>query len=317
MSFEAQQSPDEIEHLEEVAEVVANRECILFLGAGVHFPPPEPKPGEIAKWDYPESHRPPLGKTLAAHLAKEINLFDERPEEKDYRANLGRMAMFYEREKGRKMLIDQITAAVEKGKFGDHVRQTKPSPVVRALAEMPFRMVITTNYDRLFERSLPADKTPQYGIYKPNIKKAEATFNLDTVPDENKPFIYKLHGDINERESIVITDEDYIHFILRMSDTEKFHPVPKLFRSQFAEWPTLFIGYSLQDYNLRVLIRTLLWKLDVASLPTMYSVDLKPDPLIEYFYGTGPTRYVWFITKNLWTVVPALYQRVMGKEMPA
>jgi hypothetical protein len=59
--------------------------------------------------------------------------------------------------------------------------------------------------------------------------------------------------------------EDYIDFILRMSDKDPLNPVPKEIKPWFYYWPTLFLGYSLMDYNLRLLFRTLRWKMDPAS----------------------------------------------------
>ena len=79
-------------------------------------------------------------------------------------------------------------------------------------------------------------------------------------------------------------------------------------------WPTLFVGYSLMDYNLRLIFITLRWKVDKAELPDTYSVDLYPDPLILDVYG-NERRYVQFIAQDVWKFVPDLYRRVTGKEM--
>ena len=116
-------------------------------------------------------------------------------------------------------------------------------------------------------------------------------------------------------KSVVITDEDYIQFTLRMGDRDALHPVPETFRYQFKRMPTLFIGYSLVDYNLRLLFKTLRWKLDPAQRKPAYSVDLYPDPLlVEQFERRD--RYVQFIVQDLWTFIPELYRQVKGKEMP-
>jgi len=307
----------DIEHLDDIAEAVRNGKCLLFLGAGVHRPPGA-KPPESLRWAYPENQRPPIGIELARHLWERGRLGDTFPREKCNLGNLGRISMLFEIRKGRNALVKEILAAVDKGEYRGVVRQTKPSPALRALAEMPFPLVITTNYDQLFERALPSAKKPQGGIYQTNKppKRIETT-DIETAPDPSRPFIYKLHGDISQRDSLVVTDEDYIHFILRMSDPEKFHPIPGIFREHFKEWPTLFIGYSLLDYNMRVLVRTWRWQLDPAVYPNMYSVGPSPDPLVKYSYAEGPNRLVWFVVEDLWKFIPALYERVMKKPMPS
>ena len=73
------------------------------------------------------------------------------------------------------------------------------------------------------------------------------------------------------------------------------------------------VGYSLLDYNLRLLFKTLRWKIDSASVPDMYSVDYHPDPLI-FDVWHNQRRYVKFIAQDVWAFVPRLYERVLGKE---
>ena len=68
-------------------------------------------------------------------------------------------------------------------------------------------------------------------------------------------------------DSLVVTDEDYIDFVLRISaEGEINHAVPQTFRYRLSLWPTLFVGYRLMDLMLRLLFRTLRWKLDQSIL---------------------------------------------------
>jgi hypothetical protein len=282
-----------------VAERVARGECILFLGAGVHAPPP---PGSPYQDSYPEGVRPALGRAFSEHLAAKCSYASTFP--KDTVHNLQRVSLCYELDNSRQQLVTEIRDAVHTDK--------KPSPVLRALAQLDFPLVITTNYDKLFERALAAqDKQPRVRVYsKDEDQKTDDIPN----PTASEPFVFKLHGDIDTPESIVITDEDYIHFVLRMSDREAYHPVPFTFRYRFANWPTLFLGYSLLDYNLRLLFKTLRWKTDVANVPDTYSVDPYPDSLIVKVWS-GEQKYVKFIAQDVWTYVPKLYARVKGQEM--
>ena len=117
--------------------------------------------------------------------------------------------------------------------------------------------------------------------------------------------VFKIHGDVSVPESIVITDEDYIQFVLRMSSKEPYDPVPLTLKYYLTRWTTLFVGYSLLDYNLRLLFKTLRWKVDVARLPDMYSVDYEPDPLIVDVWH-NQRRYINFIAQDVWAFVPRL-----------
>jgi hypothetical protein len=106
-----------------------------------------------------------------------------------------------------------------------------------------------------------------------------------------------------------------------MNDGEDFHPVPQKIRTQLAEWPTLFVGYSLLDYNLRLLFRTLRWRIKPSVRSATYSLDLQPDMLISATYGAkegelASEPLVTVIVRDIWKFVPHLYQEIMGKKMP-
>lgn len=279
-----------------IADVVKSGECILFLGSGAHFP--------SEKYNYPGSECPPLGGSLSRELAGDCGFCKRFPGEAA--TNLQRVSLCYEIEHSRAALVAKIRSAVHVGK--------RPSPALRALAELPFRLIITTNYDQLFERALrEAKKEPRVGVYNPD----EYTVTADyKKPTAEEPFVFKIHGDVSKPESIIITDEDYIQFVLRMSDKDVFHPVPHTFRYNFTRWPTIFVGYSLLDYNLRLLFKSLRWRLDDSQIPDTYSVDPSPDPLI-FDVWHNRNKYVTFIAQDVWAFVPELYREVKGEEMPA
>ena len=129
--------------------------------------------------------------------------------------------------------------------------------------------------------------------------------------------LFKMHGDIENPQTIVITDEDYINFIVRMREVHETSPVPRKIQSSLMEQPTLFVGYSLRDYNLRVLLKMLRAGKDVTQFPPVYSVDYKPDPLIwEFWYERAHPKVVNFVASDIWDFVPELYRNVMGVEMP-
>src|SRR5215210_5273776 len=124
----------------DIAKSVARRECILFLGAGVHSPPPTE-----SRFTYPEAERPPRGGDLSEYLAGLCQFREKLPNESP--RNLQRVSLCHELQegKGRKNLVAEVELMVNTGK--------RPSPVVRALAALDFPLVITTNYDQLFERA--------------------------------------------------------------------------------------------------------------------------------------------------------------------
>lgn len=281
---------------ERIVEAINRKQCILFLGAGVHAPPPEGSPHQ-----YPEAVRPPLGSALSRKLAEASGYSQVFPGKDP--SNLQRVAWHYEHSRGRNDLVTAVRREVDEGK--------KPSLLMELLAGLDFPMVVTTNYDRLFERALfAAGKDPQVSIYSPD--ETQLTQDLFTAPNPKQPFVLKIHGDIGRPDSMVITDEDYIHFVMRMGDKDAFNPIPEALKYHLRRWPVLFVGYSLLDYNLRLLFRTLRWKVDKSNIPDSFSVDLYPDKLVQALYEQE-RRLVHFVVQDLWAFIPDLHRRVTGK----
>jgi hypothetical protein len=283
--------------VENLVDSVKKGECILFLGAGVHAPPAAGMP-----WVYPKEQRLPMAGALAKALCKGCDFKERFP--KDSPWDLQRVSLCYENTQGlgRQALVDTLVDLLHTGK--------QPSPALRMLAALPFKIIVTTNYDHLLERSLhDLGKEEQKLVYNPEHDEPAEDLSADPTPE--RPLLFKIHGDLNKRESIVITDEDYITFVQRMSEKEASHPVPLTVRFRMKQWPILFVGFSLRDYNLRLLFRTLRWRADPANFKVSYSVDLNPDRLIVEVWERQ-RRFVTFISENLWDFVPWLHKKVLG-----
>jgi SIR2-like domain len=288
--------------LKSLTDRVKAGQCILFLGAGVHSSPPAD-----SGYTYPEEYRLPLGGNLSELLAGTCDFAKELPDES--LRDLQRVSLYIEttRGLGRKALVDLLYAQLTSGR--------KPSPALNMLAELPFKIIVTTNYDHLLESALHNfEKDPLLIVYNPDTN--EPTPDPPEDPTPERPLVFKMHGDLDKRASIVITDEDYITFVQRMSDKEALHPVPQTVRYRMKQWPTLFVGYSLRDYNLRLLFRTLRWRIDTSDIPPSFSVDQDPDPLVVKVLQDN-LKFVTFVARDIWSFVPWLYREVTGKDYPS
>ena len=288
----------------EIVQSVKDKKCILFLGAMISAKSPQG-----SRFQYETA--PPSGKELSRRLTAACRYPDEDV------TNLPRVSLYYQlRPQGsRQLLIGAINKIITKDK--DTGKQFIPSDALHMLAALPFPIVITTNYDRLFHIALSRANTrdgkpkePIVNVYDPELKSKPKDIPLDI--EENKPVLLKLHGDIAVPNSVVVTEEDYIRFIQKMGDRDH-HPLHTRLRARLTTWPLVFIGYSLKDYNLRLLFKTLELSVD-EDLPLSYSVDPKPDSIVFSLMGQGVKKTVYFIQKDLWTFVPELYKEVIGKE---
>ena len=264
--------------------------------------------GALARWERLESsisRFTALGRDLSQKLAADCDYLTDYPEGN---LELPRVAMSYELKPGK-----GSPGTLQQDPHRGRGRQ-------KGLARDPcarrteFPLIVTTNFDSFFEDSLPAHKKADIRIYepKPNTESPAPDFGTLT---ENTPGILKIHGDFSRPDSLVITDEDYIHFVMRMRDEETINPFTLTPRFLMSKLSTLFIGYSLLDYNVRLFLKTLRFRLDPANIPASYSVDPCPDKMVRMVWQ-DQRRWVWFVDEDVWSFVPALYKAVTNRDMP-
>jgi hypothetical protein len=94
-------------------------------------------------------------------------------------------------------------------------------------------------------------------------------------PNEKKPLVYHLHGRLDIPQSIVLTERDYISFLINLSKDEKL--LPTAIRKAFAKTSLLFIGYSLGDINFRVIFQSIISILGPKFQLSSIAVQLPPN----------------------------------------
>ena len=95
---------------------------------------------------------------------------------------------------------------------------------------------------------------------------------MTLIYDSNKPLVYHLHGEIDNPQSMVLTEDDYLSFIVNLSvNIDKLFPAG--IRTAIASSSMIFIGYSLSDWNLRIIFRKIATRYKICSpKPLFYSV---------------------------------------------
>lgn len=191
--------------------------------------------------------------------------------------------------------------------------------------------VITTNYDTLMEKALEIRKVPHdlfvididrekkeaaagavllrlHGDTELKPRRVDGSFlDLPIGPDGpriTRTVVFKIHGHIDrdnqEKDSFVITEEDYVLFLGRMGPGHSI--IPKDLLTILARRRLLFLGYGLRDWNLRVLLdamRTLRGRREMKSYAFTRGLDLADDELWK-------TRGVNVYGADLNDVVPRL-----------
>jgi hypothetical protein len=101
------------------------------------------------------------------------------------------------------------------------------------------------------------------------------------VPTPACPVVYHLHGHAEMPQSMVLTEDDYLAFLVRMSKDGSEPLLPSSIRSALASTSLLFVGYSLADWDFRVLFRGLIGSLGATLGYTSIAVQLDPSSADE------------------------------------
>ena len=115
---------------------------------------------------------------------------------------------------------------------------TADAPLSSAILDINPAHIITTNYDQLLESSKNIF-CEQYQVI---------VHDKDLLNADKGKYIIKMHGDISEPSSIVLKEQDYL-------DYSQKHVLIELFiKSLLTDHIVLFLGYSLNDYNIKLIL---------------------------------------------------------------
>ena len=85
------------------------------------------------------------------------------------------------------------------------------------------------------------------GFLKKRVKANSVFEKKDYKPSPEKPLVYHLHGHINDPFSMVLTETDYLDFLINLSAEEEM--LPYQIHTALNGISLLFVGYGLRDLN--------------------------------------------------------------------
>jgi SIR2-like domain len=202
-----------------LADAIKRRHAILFVGAGVSMAVGLPS------WQ-----------TLADHLLKELDLGPDVIEGMNDGYQM--LAEFYRLKQGglgplRSWLDRNWKVATDR---------VSASALHKLIVELDFPAIYTTNYDRNLEMAFEVHNRPYAKI-------ANAKHIADAA--EGVTQIIKYHGDFDDDSSLVLTETDFLN---RFSFDS---PLDIKFRADALGRTILFIGYSMSDPNIRLLLHSM------------------------------------------------------------
>lgn len=261
-------------HYWRVAGLLGNAEVVPFLGAGANLCD---RPIDIG-W-VPGAYLP-SGRELARAIAERSHYPD------DNESDLLRVSQYVDAILGEGQLYRYLRTVLD----ADY----PPTSLHRLLARLPAllrergvpqQLIVTTNYDDLIERAFKEQDEPVDIVwYEAKRGSAHGRFlhrapGSETVPIDRpnkytalalfeRTVILKLHGAFDrgdaKGDSYVITEDNYIDYL---AGADVGGQIPISLRERMADSHFLFLGYSLRDWNLRVILQRI-WggqQLDLKS----------------------------------------------------
>jgi hypothetical protein len=152
----------------------------------------------------------------------------------------------------------------------------------RAVADLNLPLYLTTNYDDFMTKALMRDAPPRVPrrevCYWHLIRRDESLPEIEPLaPTPEAPVVYHLHGWLSDPDSMVLTEDDYLDFLICISEEEQKLLPPQIQRA-VARTSLLFLGYSLEDMNFKVLFRKFAAYKRMGSGGQHFSVQLAPKP---------------------------------------
>jgi hypothetical protein len=187
-------------------------------------------------------------------------------------------------------------------------------PIHKYLASRPKDLIIiTTNYDDIIERAFrEVGRAFDVIIHTTDSVNGEKLLWIphgesrreilaNEIPMPKHSVIYKMHGAVdrlapsegeqdekrNQRGDFVITEDDYVSFLNRLVRSQA---IPSIFGDPFQARHFLFLGYSLSDWNFRVVLNQVEekrlakeWRKDRNIYS--WAIQRDVDPIEEIFWN--------------------------------
>lgn len=170
------------------------------------------------------------------------------------------------------------------------------------IARLPCKMYITAQPTTLLEEALTMQgKEPEWdycrwnddldddlGEGAPHVSPFARAESY--VPSVDRPLVFHVFGTLEQPDSIVITEDDYFDFLVSVAQDPDLIPIAV--REMIAESNLAFLGFGLQDWDVRVLLRALVSREIADELDKKKHVAAELEPGEEELSREGARDYL-------------------------
>jgi hypothetical protein len=192
------------------------------------------------------------------------------------RSELARVAQFLAVRDYPAKPIERLIEEFETNKAPDF---SNPYEVHSVLADLPLPVYITTNYDDFMMRAfankvMKRDARSEYCRWREGLDRSTSVLSGEYKPTKANPIVFHLYGKIEEERSLVLTENDYLQFLVNVTREEKL--IPPVIQGAITGGSLLFLGYQLDEWDFRVLFHILQNYLESALTKAHISVQIVP-----------------------------------------
>jgi TIR domain/SIR2-like domain len=287
---------------------ICKKKCIPFIGAGIYTIQSEdgkmllPSSKTIVD-QWKKEHRYPLEDLY--ELARVYTLEDSY--------QLARLAQYLEIESAGdtnpKNMLSDMVKEIDLVDFNSQFKNSSPYNI---LANLDLPIYITTNYDKFLELTISksSNKESQSELcrWNDNLTKYFKAFDVTSIfekenqykPSTEKPLVYHILGHIDTPQSMVLTERDYFEYVINLNKNQEKDMIPSVIRTELGLSSLLFIGYSLDDINFRVIFQGFLSFLSGLSKEfRKLSIAVQIPPVISKAEQIKMQKYLDQYTGNM------------------
>jgi hypothetical protein len=153
-------------------------------------------------------------------------------------------------------------------------RPESPPNALRMLARLNLPIYATTSYYDFLEQAIRSEGRPDVRSEMPDGDPEDG----EQRPTAQSPVVFHLHGSEAAPKSIVLSEDDYLAFLMRVTQPmdEQRPFLPPYLREQLAECTLLLLGYRLQDWDFLTLFHGLIKAKEAPRRPFSVAIQLSP-----------------------------------------
>ena len=310
---------------ETLLQNIGEKECTPFLGSGVTadmLPRPEELAHQLAaKFSYPFPDH-----TSLPRVTQFIGTIDNRRLRKQLLAVL--VEQFRKRmglPAGKAGMPQTLSQVIEAADWAKTSLDLFESEIHHQLADLELPLYLTTNIDNFMALALKAKagKVRREVVPWRDPSMQRRDLNPPASPDD--PVVLHLFGTDADLLSMVVTEDDHLDYMARISHDHEFF-LPVSVNERLASTTLLFLGYRMEDLDLKIIMRGLLTHLDLqrwnmlhvaVQLESSQRDQAKEKEVIDYFqkyFSDARIDIYWGNTMQFMSDLSARWKEYRGAQ---